>query len=62
MQNYLIKRVMTVYENYNVIAFKSCIQIFTVYTALTLIERAVLFPLLKNTKSWRGYGDFARLY
>ena len=25
-----IKRVMTVYENYDVIAFKSCIQIFTV--------------------------------
>ena len=27
----LIKRVMTVYGNYDVIAFKSCIQIFTVY-------------------------------
>ena len=27
----LIKGVITVYENYNVIAFKSCIQIFTVY-------------------------------
>ena len=26
----LIERVMTVYGNYNVIAFKSCIQIFTV--------------------------------
>ena len=25
-----IERVMTVYENYDVIAFKSCIQIFTV--------------------------------
>ena len=25
------ERVMTVYENYDVIAFKSCIQIFTVY-------------------------------
>ena len=28
----LIQRVMPVYENYNVIAFKSCIQKFTVYT------------------------------
>ena len=28
----LIERVMTVYGNYDVIAFKSCIQIFTVYT------------------------------
>ena len=27
----LIERVMTVYKNYDVIAFKSCIQIFTVY-------------------------------
>ena len=27
----LIERVMTVYENYDVIAFKSCIQIFTVF-------------------------------
>ena len=27
-----IERVMTVYRNYNVIAFKSCIQIFTVYS------------------------------
>ena len=26
-----IERVMTVYGNYNVIAFRSCIQIFTVY-------------------------------
>ena len=26
----LIKGVMTVYENYNVIAFKSCVQKFTV--------------------------------
>ena len=29
----LIERVMTVYGNYDVIAFKSCIQIFTVYFA-----------------------------
>jgi hypothetical protein len=28
-----IERVMTVYENYNVIAFKSCIQKFTVHVA-----------------------------
>jgi hypothetical protein len=27
-----IKRIMTVYENYDVVAFKSCIQIFTVYS------------------------------
>ena len=26
-----INRIKTVYENYNVIAFKSCVQIFTVY-------------------------------
>ena len=26
-----IKRIMTVYENYDVVAFKCCIQIFTVY-------------------------------
>ena len=29
VSNIRIKRVMIVYENYNVIAFKSCIQIFT---------------------------------
>ena len=33
----LIKRVMTVYENYNVIAFKSWIQIFTVQWSLEII-------------------------
>ena len=32
-----IKRVMTVYENYDVIAFKSCIQIFTVYCKVKII-------------------------
>ena len=32
-----IKRVTTVYENYNVIAFKSCIQMFTVYTNWDLV-------------------------
>ena len=30
-----IERVMTVYGNYDVIAFKSCIQIFTVYVLHT---------------------------
>jgi hypothetical protein len=30
----LIERLMTVYGNYNVIAFKSCIQIFTVLCSL----------------------------
>ena len=28
----LIERVMTVYRNYDVIAFKSCIQIFTLFS------------------------------
>ena len=33
----LIERVMTVYRNYDVIAFKSCIQIFTVYLVIWLV-------------------------
>ena len=30
---------MTVYENYNVIAFKSCIQKFTVYIKIKIIKK-----------------------
>ena len=37
----LNEMVMTVYENYDVIAFKSCIQIFTVYCGLNIILTSV---------------------
>ena len=34
---------MTGYENYNVMAFKFCIQIFTVYLHSRTVEKGVLF-------------------
>ena len=58
----VITKVMTVYENYNVIAFKSCIQIFTAYLTfyiyfdffslkISLLDHAASFNLngLKNS-------------
>ena len=37
-----IERVMTVYGNYDVIAFRSCIQIFTVYIYQNIFIRIIL--------------------
>ena len=37
---------MTVYENYNVIAFRSCIQMFTVY--LPLIQTLIYMRAFKK--------------
>ena len=44
-----IESVMTVYGNYNVIAFKSCIQIFTVQILTLLNLTSCFFSLMKIT-------------
>ena len=41
-----IKRLMTVYGNYDVIAFRSCIQIFTVYFKRPLILATLRYSFL----------------
>ena len=51
-----IERVMTVYENYDVIAFKSCIQKFTVYLLYILLKWNfvnIILLCMYNTASWR---------
>ena len=40
---------MTVYENYDVIAFKSCIQIFTV-NLHTIVDKKLFILLCSNRK------------
>ena len=60
-----IERVMTVYENYNIIAFKSCIQISTVsnclqicnfyiYNSIESIATHSLLGIVSLTLLWRS--------